>query len=111
MERTASAHRILRTAAAVDANAAELQRTDQQRRYQGQTAYIDMLLANGPLRERLTRTRAADTYAALANPTTYAFLVEERGWSPISTSTGSPTRGQPCASCAAVSSAGCRCCW
>lgn len=41
-----------------------------------------MLLANGPLRSGLTRHDAADTYAALANPESYAFLTGERRWSP-----------------------------
>ena len=69
-------------AAATDPNAAELERRDRERRYRGQTAYIDILLANGPLRAGLTRTDAADTYAALANPETYAFFTSARGWSP-----------------------------
>lgn len=82
LERTHTAHRILQTAAASDPNAAELQRLDTARRCQGQRAYIDMLLANGPLRDGLTPDDAADTYSALANPATYTFLIVERGWSP-----------------------------
>lgn len=82
LQRTVPAHRILSTAAAIDAKAAELQRTDQQRRHEAQTVLIDMLLANGPLRDGLPRGRAADAYAALANPTTYAFFTRERGWTP-----------------------------
>ena len=30
----------------------------------------------------MTRADAADTYATLASPATYAFLVEDRGWTP-----------------------------
>jgi AcrR family transcriptional regulator len=82
LQRTDQIHRILQTAASSDPTAAELYRVDSERRYRGQTAYIDMLLANGPLREHLTPSEAADTYAALANPTTYAFLTGDRGWSP-----------------------------
>ena len=82
LERTHSAHRILHTAAASDPNAADLQRRDTARRCEGQRAYIDMLLANGALRDGLTADDAADTYSALANPTTYMFLIVERGWSP-----------------------------
>lgn len=41
-----------------------------------------MLLANAPLRDGVTRANAADTYATLASPATYAFLVEERAWTP-----------------------------
>lgn len=82
LQRTDQIHRILQIAATSDANAAELQQRDRERRYRGQTQYIDMLLANGPIRSSLTRTDAADTYAALANPESYAFLTGERGWSP-----------------------------
>jgi AcrR family transcriptional regulator len=82
LERTAVAHRILRSAAASDAKAAELQRRDAKRRGDGQRVYIDMLLVNGPLRDELTPDEAAATYSALSNPSTYALLVGERGWTP-----------------------------
>ncbi len=82
LERTSVAHRILGSAAASDAKAAELQRRDAKRRGGGQRVYIDMLLANGPLREGLTPDEAATTYSALSNPSTYALLVGERGWTP-----------------------------
>lgn len=81
LERTYVPHRILRSAASSDPNAAELQRRDSKRRGDGQRIYIDMLLANGPLREGLTPEDAAATYSALSNPSTYALLVGERGWS------------------------------
>lgn len=81
LERTAVAHRILRSAAASDAAAAELQRADAKRRGDGQRIYVKMLLANGPLRDGLTPVDAADTYSALSNPNTYALLLGERGWS------------------------------
>ena len=82
LERTSVAHRILRSAAPSDAKAAELQRRDAKRRGDGQRGYIDMLLANGPLREGLTPDEAATTYSALSNPSTYALLVGEREWTP-----------------------------
>ena len=81
LERTAVAHRILRSAAASDGAAAELQRADAKRRGDGQRLYIDMLRSNGPLRDGLTPDDAAATYSALSNPNTYALLVGERGWS------------------------------
>jgi AcrR family transcriptional regulator len=80
LERSSIAHRILRSAAASDSNAAELQRRDAKRRGDGQRVYIDMLVSNGPLREGLTPEDAAATYSALSNPATYALLVGERGW-------------------------------
>lgn len=82
LERTYHVHQILQTAAAVDPSAADLQRADRAYRYRGQRRYIDTLLANGPLRTGLTPERATDTYAALANPHTYAFFIGERGWTP-----------------------------
>lgn len=82
LERTAPAHRILRSAATTDPSAAELQRRDTKRRGDAQRSYIDMLLVNGPLRPALTPDDAAATYSALSNPNTYALLVGERGWSP-----------------------------
>jgi AcrR family transcriptional regulator len=81
LERTHIPHRILRSAAASDPSAGELQRRDAKRRGDGQRIYIDMLLANGPLRDGLTPEDAAATYSALSNPSTYALLVGDRGWS------------------------------
>ncbi len=80
LERTAVAHRILRSAAASDPAAANLQRADAKRRGDGQRLYIDMLNSNGPLRDGLTPEDAAGTYSALSNPNTYALLVGERQW-------------------------------
>jgi hypothetical protein len=82
LQRTDKLHRILDTAATSDATAAELRRADRDARYRGQSTYIDMLLANGPLRAGLSPADAATTYAALANPETYAFLTGDRGWTP-----------------------------
>jgi AcrR family transcriptional regulator len=80
LERSVVAHRILRSAAASDPKAAELQRRDAKRRGDGQRIYIDMLLTNGSLRDGLTADDAAATYSALSNPNNYALLVGERGW-------------------------------
>jgi AcrR family transcriptional regulator len=82
LQRTDQVHRILASAASTDPNAAELQRRDRKFRREGQRAYIDILLGNGPLRGGLSPDDAADTYAAIANPETYAFLTGERRWSP-----------------------------
>jgi hypothetical protein len=82
LERTAQIHRILHTAASVDPNAAELQRRDDAYRVEIQKTYISLLRKNGPLRPGLTAADAADTYSALANPTNYAFLTGDRGWTP-----------------------------
>jgi AcrR family transcriptional regulator len=82
LERTYAAHRILRSAATADLDAARLQQSDTKRRCGAQRTYIDMLLKKGSLRKGLTPDEAADTYSALANPSTYAFLIGERGWTP-----------------------------
>ena len=82
LQRTAQLHRVLDSAASSDPNAAALQQTDCQRRYEGQAAYIDMLIASGPLREGLSASEAADTYASMANPATYRLLTSDRGWTP-----------------------------
>jgi AcrR family transcriptional regulator len=82
LQRTDQLHRILDTAASSDPDAAKLRRADREHRYQGQRAYIDMLLANGPLRDGLTPEGAQTTYATLASPETYAFLTGYRGWAP-----------------------------
>jgi hypothetical protein len=66
----------------VDSNAATLERMDWERRHKSQRKYIDLLLTNGPLRHNLTPEAATDSYAALANPTTYAFFVHQLGRSP-----------------------------
>jgi AcrR family transcriptional regulator len=80
LQRSAVAHRILRSAAASDPAAADLQRADAKRRGDAQRLYIDMLAANGPLRDGLSPDDAAATYSALSNPNTYALLVDERNW-------------------------------
>jgi AcrR family transcriptional regulator len=82
LQRSATAHRILRSAAGSDPKAAELQRRDAERRGDAQRSYIEMLLANGPLRDGLSADEAAATYSALSNPSSYALLVDERGWTP-----------------------------
>ncbi len=81
LSRVAQLQLILARAAAADPKAAELQRRDTERRLRIQAAYVQLLLANGPLRDGLSAAQATDTYSALANPTTFAFLTKQRGWS------------------------------
>jgi AcrR family transcriptional regulator len=82
LERTALGHRILRNSGTADPALAEFVAADRHRRHRHQTAYIAMLLDNGPLREGLSAADAATTYGALANPDTYAELTTHRAWSP-----------------------------
>jgi AcrR family transcriptional regulator len=81
LERTALAHRILRNSGTADPALAEFVAADRQRRHRHQTAYIAMLLHNGPLREGMSTADAAAIYGALANPDTYTELTSHRGWS------------------------------
>ena len=81
LERVHAVHRILVGAAAADTRAAELTRDHEQRRLQGQRRYIDLLVANGPLRPGLSAEDAAATYSALASPTNFGMLVHDLGWS------------------------------
>ena len=82
LERSDQLHRILRTASAVDSNAAALERMGVDLRQKGQRVYIDLLMRNGPLRDGLTPDVATDSYNALANPTMYDFFVHQLGRSP-----------------------------
>jgi hypothetical protein len=72
----------LGSAAAADPTAAELQAKNAKRRGDGQRAYIQMLLANGPLRNGPHRRRCRRHLLALSNPSAYALIADERGWSP-----------------------------
>jgi AcrR family transcriptional regulator len=81
LERTALAHRILRNSGTADPALAEFVAKDRQRRHRHQTAYIAMLLDNGPLRQEMSAPEAAAIYGALANPDTYAELTSHRRWS------------------------------
>ena len=82
LQRGDELHRIVSSAAAVDSNAAALERTGVELRKKGQRVYIDLLMRNGPLREGLTAEAATDSYNALANPKTYGLFVHELGRSP-----------------------------
>jgi AcrR family transcriptional regulator len=82
LESAAPAQQILAGAAAADRALEELIVLDDQRRRTTHRAFIDMLRRNGPLRSGLSLDQAVDTYSALSNPGTYAFLTNRRGWTP-----------------------------
>jgi AcrR family transcriptional regulator len=79
LERSASIHRMVRSAGAGD-ELAEFTTTSHTTRRRSQRALIDLLMINGPL--RLDANAAAETYAALANPDLYLLLIDEHGWTP-----------------------------
>jgi AcrR family transcriptional regulator len=80
LESADPAQRVLAGAAAADRALEELVATDDQRRRITHLAFIEMLARNGPLRDGLSIEDAVDTYSALSNPGTYAFLTRRRGW-------------------------------
>ena len=80
-ERAGPIHAIIRSAAASDAEIAALRQTHQEQRLQGQTEFVRILAAAGPLRKGLTIESAADTYWVLVSPDVYNTLTIERGWS------------------------------
>jgi hypothetical protein len=82
LERTATAHAVLRSAAAVDTEAAAIADEDDRRRRTTIRAFIDIVAAAGPLRDDVSREEAADTYSVLASPDAYARLTTARGWTP-----------------------------
>jgi AcrR family transcriptional regulator len=81
-ERTATAHAVLRSAAAVDPEAAAIADEDDRRRRMTIRAYIDILADSGPLRHGLSKEEAADTFSVLASPEGYFRLTTSRGWTP-----------------------------
>ncbi|MGN6161767.1 MAG: TetR/AcrR family transcriptional regulator [Marmoricola sp.] len=80
LERVATTSRILETAGSQDAQRA----LDQQLEYRMgvQRLCIDLLAANGPLRQGLSSEEAAATYSSLSSPTNYRMLTGKLGWSP-----------------------------
>ncbi|GAC1420215.1 MAG: TetR family transcriptional regulator [Actinomycetota bacterium] len=82
LERSAPAHRVLRSAAESDRTVEKLLQVDDQNRRQVQRAFMELLRKNGRLRKGLTLEDATDAYGALANPDTYAFVTRRRGWTP-----------------------------
>ena len=82
LERAATAHAVLRSAAAVDPEVTAIAEEDDRRRRATQRAFIEIVATNGPLRDGLSIADAADTFGALVSPETFALLTRRRGWSP-----------------------------
>jgi AcrR family transcriptional regulator len=78
--RTAPIKEVMRDAAATESATRELIREDHEGRYRTQAGLVDLLIENRPLRAGMDRRRAADTYFAIVNSTTYELLVVQRGW-------------------------------
>ncbi|WP_280487663.1 hypothetical protein [Nocardia farcinica] len=71
---------VIRSAAATDAELAELWQINVSQRHTVQLRLAEALAAKTPLRAGLTAARAADIALATLAPETYRLLVHDRGW-------------------------------
>jgi AcrR family transcriptional regulator len=71
---------VVRSAAAVDPDIAELWRTNIAQRHTVATLFAGALAAKTTLREGVNAARAADITLAILTPETYQLLVADRGW-------------------------------
>ncbi len=81
-QRATSVDQMLRTAAAVDPEAAELWRRGSQDRQAGMEEFAAHLSGGGHLRRGLSARQAADRLAVLIDPELYRLTVGVRGWTP-----------------------------
>lgn len=72
---------VVRSAAAIDPEVAELWKTNIGHRHTVLTAFIGALVAKTRLRDGLDVSRAVDVAMALLAPEIYHLLVHQRGWS------------------------------
>jgi TetR/AcrR family transcriptional regulator, regulator of autoinduction and epiphytic fitness len=80
--RATSMDQMLRSAAAVDPEAAELWARGSKGRQAGMEEFASHLYEGGHLREGLSAHQAADRLAVLIDPELYRLTVGVRGWSP-----------------------------
>lgn len=80
LERSAPIQRVLRGAAVVDAEAAELLNLTHAQRLQGQSRVARELAARGALANGLDEAAAADTIYTLMAPEVHHMLTVERSW-------------------------------
>jgi AcrR family transcriptional regulator len=81
LERTAPARRMIRQAAALDAEVDRRERQGAVARRQHYGIAASQLQERGGLREGVTREQAAAVIFAVAHPDVYRSLVEDGGWS------------------------------
>ncbi|MDE3073976.1 MAG: helix-turn-helix transcriptional regulator [Chloroflexota bacterium] len=82
LTRTAAVQAVLRSAAAVDPEIQDLLAEDDQRRKITHRGFMEMVVARGPLRPELSINEATETFSALVNPDTFAYLMRRRHWTP-----------------------------
>jgi AcrR family transcriptional regulator len=79
LDRSAPIQHVLASAAAVDAEAAELLATIRRQRHDGQSRVVQALAERDAL--SLSHAEAADTVYTLMSPDVHRILTTERGWS------------------------------
>ena len=82
LERARPVDDILRSAAAVDPEIAELRVRLHETRYENMRAFVSWLAGNGPLRGGIGQDEAAAIVWTLASPEVHRLLTGDRGWSP-----------------------------
>jgi AcrR family transcriptional regulator len=82
LQRATAVDQMLRSAAAVDPEAAELWRGGSEGRQRGMEEFAAHLADGGHLRPGLSVRQAADRLAVLIDPELYRLTVEARGWTP-----------------------------
>lgn len=73
---------VVKAAATVDADAAQLADTTEQRRRAGAASVVESIRKVGTLRRGLTEDEAVDVLSLLNSPTVYEHLVRRAGWTP-----------------------------
>jgi AcrR family transcriptional regulator len=80
LSRSAPLHHVLRTAATVDPEAAELLENNRRERAEGQARVVRGLRRRKALRAGLSDTQALDIIYALMSPELHRVLTVDRGW-------------------------------
>jgi AcrR family transcriptional regulator len=80
--RSSAIQHVLKSAAQVDAEAADLLTEIRRQRYTGQSRIVEALVQRGALDPGLNPSEAADFVYLLMSPDAYRTLTIERGWTP-----------------------------
>lgn len=81
-ERSGALHQVLRTAASVDGDAADLLTETNRQRLEGQSKIGQALAARRLLADRLSEDDAIDVIYTVMSPDVHRLLTQERGWTP-----------------------------
>lgn len=81
MQRMAPLFDVMRTAAKIEPEIADMLYSMLAGRVQGMRVFVDALATNGPLREGVTPEGAAETVWAITSGEVFSLLVGDRGWS------------------------------